>query len=1701
MTIKTYNQPPYYDDFDESKGFMRILFRPGHAVQARELTQMQTAIQAQIDRFGQHFFKEGSRVMGGLPTVDTKYEYVKLSDDNSNYANFNGKLIRGTDSGVEAIVVDYAPPSSGEPPTLFVRYTKTGTNGSAQKFEPSEPITSPESAPVYNATVASPLDCVGLGTKVFVDEGVYFVSGNFVFTPAQSIIVSKYSATPSARIAFQVTETVITSAEDPSLNDNATGSPNASAPGSHRYAISLDLILQDDDVDARDVDDIISLVSLKSGIIQTAVRGSDYGEIMKVLATRTFEESGNYTVDAFQIHIKDHELDAEKLTVSLEPSVAYVNGYRIETIASTEIDLDRARETEFFNGGVLQATFGNYIELNNVSGIPKTDYTTLDLRAANNALLGTARVRSFRRISASTYRLYLFDISLGGNAFSDVENLYQAGSPPFSADLIIPGTIYDTGNNSVVYKLPFDTIQSLKDGNNIETSYDAKKIIVSGPISANEITTSTGDAATMSYISIDPSDYIVTAVNNGEIITVDNVTLGGTNSDQVTLTFNAAFEGRDIIVYGPIRKRINQKTKTRVTKPDLVLSGFNTVRGGYDTLGTYSDVVQINSITHSSVGDVTERYTLDSGTRDNFYALSRIRLNPSAVAPAGGTLTISFDYFSHTTGDYFSVDSYTSTQYKDIPIHTGSDGTYSLADTLDFRPRQTGPNTFDTSDMVDPVSVMAVDMHYYLPRKDLLYVNQAGEFQIAKGISDTNPQYPEAPADSMVLYKLDMGPYTFEASDVSPNLVDNRRYTMRDIGKIDKRVQTLEYYTTLSLLERETSSAQTMDANGERYKNGFIVDSFFGHGVGDAANPDYRGAVDKEGGLFRPHFEQDNVRMVKASTGNSGITQSEDIVTLPWTDVIYEKQPYASRVENLNPYYVVNYTGNMTLSPDSDEWMDTKTRPDIVIDNSGMYDAIKHMAEESGVLGTEWNGWETNWSGTQVQSSTSVGGWKSRFFSKKRGITQTTVATTTTLQTQKGKRTTLSPETVRQDMGDKVVDINFVPYIRSRRVYFQADLLKPNTNLRMFFDGKDITSYCRQEGMVKHHNIFTNRFFRGRTGHPAGATILQSDADGICEGSFIIPNNSTLKFRTGTRTVRLIDRSDNDIDEAKTYAEATYEAKGLQKTMQGTVVSTKVPRFDVQEVSQRRVVTQRSVKVKKWTQWKIDPLAQTFNVDMEGGMFVTKLEVFFKTKSNRSPLIVQIRTVENGYPTSVVVPYGEVTMRARDPRIKVSADATVATEIVFPAPVYLQDKTEYCFVLKAHDTGYEAWTSELGGFDVTNVNLRITDQPHAGVLFKSANDSTWTAEQFKDLKFNMYRAKFDLGVPGILKLRNAEIDTEELKPNAFMSYAGENIIRVSHYNHGFFKDNSKVTISGFPAGTYNGIQHSSLNKTHDVFDVEMDSYTIRTGVDLADATGTFGSAGNVYATQNILANIIKPIAQQTVLYETDIKWNANMITGQALNGNGTPYGTTPDFDIMLNNNHDLGSLFCISGPSNYLNQPSLFMSATMTTTVDNLSPVISLGGSSVITVANRVDNPSQVDQTGYNVYADAPDGTVRYVPETSARGSSGLSRYITRRISLNDAADDLKIYVGANKPSGSDLKVYYRVETDDTIQLADIDWTLVTPDKIIPYNEDPETFSETSYTLDDIGPYKAFAVKIVLTAQNSSNVPKIKDFRAIALSN
>ena len=326
-------------------------------------------------------------------------------------------------------------------------------------------------------------------------------------------------------------------------------------------------------------------------------------------------------------------------------------------------------------------------------------------------------------------------------------------------------------------------------------------------------------------------------------------------------------------------------------------------------------------------------------------------------------------------------------------------------------------------------------------------------------------------------------------------------------------------------------------------------------------------------------------------------------------------------------------------------------------------------------------------------------------------------------------------------------------------------------------------------------------------------TDLITDATGRIEGSFIIPSTAALKFKTGTREFRLTDSSTNNKNNEITFAEALYHAQGLLEVKENTIISTKVPRFVTSETNSSRVIsetTTRSTKTEKIEY--IDPVAQTFLITQQGGMFTTKLDLFVQAKDESIPLNVSIRSVENGIPTQQVVPGTDVVVYPGS--ITTSADGSSATTVTFDHPVYLAQDQEYAIVLISQSDDYKVFIAETGGFDLQNTANRVTKQPYNGVFFTSANASTWTPEQTKDLKFTLFRANFTSTSANII-MTNDAVQPRALKNNPFeyvSTSGGNSIVKVTHPNHGMYGANNKVTIGG-QSGTVNNITAAQMNST------------------------------------------------------------------------------------------------------------------------------------------------------------------------------------------------------------------------------------------------------------------------------------------------
>ena len=237
------NVAPYFDDFNANNDYHKVLFKPGVPVQARELTTLQSILQNQIEQFGKHFFKEGSKVIPGNLTYDNDFDAVEIEPTFSGidvelYLNqLVGKTIRGLSSGVTAVVkkVLFSAESERGTNTLYIKYQSSNrSNLSTKEFSSAEqfvttslirfgPRTIPTNQPF--ATSIS-RNATSTGSAMSVGDGVYFVRGTFVEVQKQTLILDQYSPNPSFRIGFDIIETIVTADEDPRLNDNAQGFSN-----------------------------------------------------------------------------------------------------------------------------------------------------------------------------------------------------------------------------------------------------------------------------------------------------------------------------------------------------------------------------------------------------------------------------------------------------------------------------------------------------------------------------------------------------------------------------------------------------------------------------------------------------------------------------------------------------------------------------------------------------------------------------------------------------------------------------------------------------------------------------------------------------------------------------------------------------------------------------------------------------------------------------------------------------------------------------------------------------------------------------------------------------------------------------------------------------------------------------------------------------------------------------------------------------------------------------------------------------------------------------------------------------------------------------------------------------------------------------------------------------------------------------------
>tara|TARA_R110000868_G_scaffold382366_1_gene648935 strand:- start:10756 stop:14469 length:3714 start_codon:yes stop_codon:yes gene_type:complete len=1154
VTSTTFSQT-YRDDFSDSDNYHRILFNSGRALQARELTQLQTIIQKEAERHARFIFKEGAAVHSGGLQINTRFEFAKLNTTTyalpDSYSSLIGEIFTGLTSTIKARVIAIEPATGGDPATIFIEYTDNNSTSATSvpvRLTPGEVLTGAVSGTNLQVqttnTTANP--AVGRGARLSVNESVMFTNGHFVFTPKQSIILSKYSETPTVVVGFTVIETIVTASDESALYDNSNATPNLTAPGADRFKITLALALQPN-VDANTT--FIPSFDIVNGAIAAAkVAGENsLSVIQDIMATRTFEESGSYTVKPYIIKTKNADSD-QNLAITIGAGIGYIEGYRHETFGTSKIIIEKPRTTETINNDVVAAEYGNYILSDSCHGIPQINtFAPVNLRdqgTYGGSTIGTARIRAIEPVG-SGYRTYLFDVAMtGANNFSAVKSIGISTADFINLTLENSvGVIKDTANNNLFFPLSGIRPSALSDISLTTQRRFAGTTTVSGTIQF----TLAASGETFS----NSSNWVVVRTDTGALGVVA-ISAGGNGTASVTLSGLPNSTAVALAAY------VNKGLATVKTKTLTNATATITPEVDNSVELTKADIYRINAVRDGSASGniITSSYILDTGQRDNFYAEGKLILRTGYSAPSGDVY-IDYDYFVHgASGDFFAVNSYTGqVEYANIPAYRQRNGqTIYLRDVLDFRSRKADTVDDFTStgavrlELPANTDLITSDVSYYHGQAYRIGLSKDGIFGAIPGERSTFPVYPTLPSGMMELYRLAINPYCLSENDVTLEYVDNRRYTMRDIGDLETRMNKIEEITTLNMLELETATLEVLDdAGNNRLKVGLTADNFKDHFQSQRASIEYKASTDAFNRELRPSFVSRSSELVYDSASSSGVSLIGDTVYPNYTEELYVSNTSVSDPVSVNAFNLGVAVGSIKMSPSSDIWYSDTRTPDKIIDGG-----IKLDPQNSSL----WNDWGFNWSGLAA-SELKVG------YSQSKGSTSGNTTTTVT-------NTIVSDEIVVTSMNDVILYETSIQYMRNRFVFIKAQGLRPNTRYFPFFDGKDVSSWV-QAGSGKF-NYFaaldtTSNYldpgtkYANSTSYPAalgGATSeIFSDTNGTVEAIFFVPDRNDINFLTGTRQLVLIDISVLNFDDATSYASAEFVSQGTLNHWQETLKHTR----------------------------------------------------------------------------------------------------------------------------------------------------------------------------------------------------------------------------------------------------------------------------------------------------------------------------------------------------------------------------------------------------------------------------------------------------------------------------------------------------------------------------------------------------------------
>ena len=1661
----TTNKNPYYDDFDVSKGYLRSLFKPGTAVQARELTQIQTVLQNQIESIGSHIFENGAVVAGGgigesnasLLRIDTTNT---LSSTNLDF--IVGKTI--TDGTVSARIFQTLPGSNlPSDPNQIVIYQYT-SNGS---FSPSSILSTTDGSGITFSIAGSGNVAPSItddAVYISVDEGIFYADGFFVQSTKQDIAPYSISgvttessderyrnfSTPTASVGFRVVRDIVDSEEDPSLKDPAAGFYNYNAPGADRYKVRLDLdfisfsaSLGDSTGLTFDSDDFIELVRLVSGTSTKRVKYTDYAEIEETFARRTFDESGNYTVISPKIRVVEHGSvftpgSNTKFAVGVEPNKSYVKGFEVDTQSTVYLEVDKTRTLGESYSEVLNTPVGNYVYIRSSGasgfGIGDTtlsspaedfvdmgEYFIYSADPSGGVTTGVCNVRSIFRDSSGV-KLSLFNIQMNGsNKFSDskylVANKAEADgghfgetgchftleddgtgwTGPHDADkrsLVFPvskdRTVSEGPGSSTRFRSKFvvNTVTqvnlaeaettatfTLTDGKSIIDEDDENFIIFYGE--------DTGDAASI----LPESGYDVSVFGRNlpnPTVEISGLTAGPVGGITFSVVHPVVYDSQNMSGQNIYRTlTVNSVTNESVGTSTVV--SRNGVNAAEFTLSN-SHVIDIDSIAELGI-DITDQIDgyeyLDDGQRRSAIFKSKLYIPTANLNPDGGlyTVSVSYRYYSHAGIGPATVDSYPD-DYGDIPSFVDPDSgiLYNLRNCCDFRPVQKTDGSFSNFGIPyfkNRNSLSNISYSYYLPRVDLVALCSDRSYKVIQGVASDNPQPPVTTDEDMDLYLLKINPYVFDINkDVSVKYIENKRFTMREIGEISNQTDGVERDRNFEILYGD-AIARGASESATLIEESTMVDDFSTQSFGDVSNRDHNCSIDyRDRGLFPP-FQTKGLKWNLSSLPDGMALSDDRVLTYSFGSTEVHRGATGTGVLPINPYGITDFLGFLKLNPQSDFFYDNDRRPNVLVNTFGennqyFIESSSWSQGKSAGWGGEKNEYLSHWLGIED------------FIYEVAEIDPTSREYKSPVKSARAKL----PDRITRTVNDKIVDESVVPYMKPVGVTFEAFGMLPNSTVYAIFDGVAV-----------------------------GDTIngYTCDSNGGVTGYVELPSG----FLSGEKTFRLTDNLTNVLSGTNTAADAKFLAQGLQNTKSSTIIS------DISPETRRGSVRSEGVIATPYydnlpfnfseIQNGLDPLTQEIIVDagtFPQGMFLNSIGLFFKTKDDTFPVAIQIRPMINGSPHEfLVIPHSTSVLNPAGIQVTDGPNGSLATTFSFGSPVFLPPGN-WAVCLYTNGDGNSVFRSKINepyldtAGNVNNSGSRITSLNEGasgvrmGSLFLPLNNGTRMKKTDECVMMNVNRCSF---------------------------------------NGGNKSDASRLALFNIDLG------------------------------------GTTLDASTVVVTANeqlFSSDSIRPIY--------------SFIDGQ--NGGVRYNGITPNKNIPL-----------ISKIEDENTDSNVRLEIQYSATTSNaISPVVNLDRLGGVFADSKYSSAVEGTDTGASVGET----------QSNSASASTIARYISKKVNFgNSVANDLRVYLDIAARAGH-VKVFAKVnESSDNFDSKDYVQLYRDGDTTKEYESDVDPNSLRTYTFKpatgtSIGEFSTYAVKIVIFADRGTpdeSLPVIKNLRSVAL--